>query len=132
MGLEQPAPIARALAHRDNFCPRQLSKVLDAHLDGAIRAFAADLEFPTTDIDFRNVGEMVSHEESIVRGDGRSEIFDWRLIVRRPVSQLNERLLARESIENRFCACTRGQGRRKIECGLGLRLRGEQVGDSRT
>ena len=73
---------------------------------------------------------MVAHEECIVGSDIGAQIFDGGFVVRRPVGELDERLLARQRIEACFRADALGQPRRKIEHDVGLGFGRKQSRDS--
>src|SRR4051812_44645654 len=61
---------------------------------------------------------MIPHEEGVVRRPHRAKIFDRRLVIGRPVAELDERLLAGKSVEDRGVAQARRELRRKREGGL--------------
>src|SRR5262249_44820756 len=48
---------------------------------------------PGSDVDLRDLGEMVANEECVVRRDRSAEIFDRRLVVGRPIAKLDQRFL---------------------------------------
>src|SRR6202022_983993 len=98
--LEQTAPVARALADRNHFVGGQALQALEIDLHLTVRTVTADRELPGLGIDLRNVGEMIAHEERVVGRDRRAEIFDRRLVVRRPVGQFDQWLLARQRVED--------------------------------
>ena len=60
----------------------------------AQRRRASDAKAPFRGVDFGNVGEMPAHEEGIVGRDDAMEIAERRFVIRRPVGELDQRLLA--------------------------------------
>ncbi len=99
MRLEQPAPVARALIDGDELVGRHLLEIVERDCGLAVGALAADVDLPGLRIDLGNIGEMIAHEERIVGGDGGAEIFNRRLVVRRPITELDQRLLAGQRVE---------------------------------
>jgi hypothetical protein len=87
--LEQSAPVARAQIDRHQFNCRQPFEIFEREFSLAVGAVAAEGDLPGADIDLRNVGEMVTDEKRVVRGDGGAKIFEGGLVVRRPVAMLD-------------------------------------------
>jgi hypothetical protein len=104
MRLEQAAPIAGALVDRGHLGSRHLLEVIEREAGFAVRAVAADREPPLRCVDLRDIGHVVADEKRIVRRERRAEIFERRFIIRRPVGQLYERLLARQRVHDDFAA----------------------------
>src|SRR6516165_3057072 len=63
----------------------------------------------------RDVREMVANEKCVIRRDGGTEIFDRRFVVRRPIAELDQRLLARQRIEHGVVAGPLRQRRGQID-----------------
>src|SRR5262245_46174237 len=113
--LEQPAPVARAHVHRRQLDRRQGLEIVEGELGLAVRPLAADRELPGLGIDLRNTGEMVADEKRVVRRNRGAEIFQRRLVVGRPIAELDQRLLARQRIEHGAVAQALRQARRQLE-----------------
>ena len=113
--LEQAAAVARALADRDHLGRRHRLEVVEGELDPAIGAVAADREPPGLGVDVRNVGQVIAHEERVVRGDRGAEGRHRALVVRRPIGELDQGLLAGQGLEDGLGAGAGRQRLRQIE-----------------
>ena len=113
MRLEQAAPIAGALVDRDHLGGRHLFEIIEAESDLAVRGFATDGQPPFGGVDLGNVGQVVADEKRIVRRQRRAEILERRFIVRRPVRELDKRLLARQRVHDDLARALR-QGHRQV------------------
>ena len=72
---------------------------------------------------------MVAHEEGVVGRDRGAQKFNRRLIIRRPIGELDERLLARQRLKHGFLPGALRQLRRQTQAsGLSLRLGYESLG----
>src|SRR5260370_2294440 len=72
---------------------------------------------------------MVAHEEGVVGRDSGTQKLNRRLIIRRPIGELDERLLARQRLKHGFLPGALRQLRRKTQArGLSLRLGYESLG----
>jgi hypothetical protein len=85
MGLKQSAAISRALADGGDFERRQFIQLVDADLQIAVGALSAQIQFPRTSVDLRNVREMIADEKFVVGGDGGAQISERCLVIGRPV-----------------------------------------------
>src|SRR5262249_61319421 len=85
-------------------------EIVERELGLTVGALAADHDLPGSNIDLRNNGEMVANEKRVVRRDGGAEIFNRRLVVGRPIAELDQRLLAGQRIEHRVAAHPLRQG----------------------
>src|SRR6185437_12434541 len=115
--IEQSTPVAGALTHCRDFNRWHFLQVVETDLGLAVRALAADRNFPRLGIDLRNVGKVVTDEELVIRRDRSAKIFDRGFVIRRTVRKLDKRLLARQRFERRLLTRARWQRGRKIEPG---------------
>ena len=108
MGLEEPAPITGTLAYSDDLHCRHAFQITERELGLSICSFAPDGKLPCLGADFRDVRKVVADKERVVGGYCGAQIFDWRFVIRRPICQLDERLLAGQCIKNGFLARSLG------------------------
>ena len=128
MRLKKTAPIARAHAddgQLDRFEPAQ---VVERQLDGRADRLAADPQLPASLVDLGDVGEVIAHEECVVRREQAVQVADRRLVVGWPVSEFDERLLAGKRLQDRFRPGAGGEVRRQIGTLLGQRRGRSQNG----
>src|SRR5258707_6001049 len=111
IGADVVAAVARALADRGDLHLLEAAlQFAHAELERARGAVAADAKRPRIDVDRRgNIGEMIADEERLVRRDRRGEIRRGRLVVRRAVAELDERLLSGQRLERRRVVDARWQ-----------------------
>lgn len=114
MRLEQAAPIAGALVDRDHLGGRHLFEIIEAEGGLTVRGFATDRQPPFGGVDLGNVGQVVADEKRIVRRQRGAEILERRFIVRRPVRELDQRLLAGQRVHDDLAARALRQGRRQV------------------
>src|SRR5262249_20220239 len=89
---------------------RQPFEIIEREFGFAVGALAADRDLLSPDVDLWNVREMVTDEKRVVRRDGGAEIFERGLVVRWPVTQLDQGLLSRQRVEH--CVAARALGKR--------------------
>jgi hypothetical protein len=82
MRLEQSAPVARTQIDRHQLGCGQPFEIVEREFGLAVGALAAEGDLPSPDVDLRDVGEMVTDEKRVVRGNGGAEIFERGLVVR--------------------------------------------------
>src|SRR5262245_28985325 len=123
--LEQPAPVARAQVDSRQLDRRKGLEIVERELDLAVRALAADRELPGLGVDLRDAGEVIANEEGVVRRDGSAKIFQRRLVVGRPIAELDQWLLARQRIQYGVVAYPLRQGRRQVQAAGRARRRFE-------
>ncbi len=121
MRLRQAAPVARTLVDRNQLGRRHRLQIGERDLGLTVGAVAADGNLVTFGLHLRNIGEVVAHEELVVGRDWRAEIFERRFVVRRPVGQLNERLLAGQRAHRDVACDAVGNAGRQFGCGSGFR-----------
>jgi hypothetical protein len=122
VGLHQAAAVAGALTEGDHFHGREPVQIIQPELDLAIRTIPANGRLPGSGVDLWNIGEVVAREKGVVGSDVGAEIFNWRFVVWRPIGPFDERLLARQCVQDRFHARALGQHGRKVELELGPRF----------
>jgi hypothetical protein len=71
-------------------------QLLQAQLQLALGALAADRQRPVLRCNLRDGGEVIAHEEGAVLRDRRAEVLDRRLEIRRTEGLPDERQLARQ------------------------------------
>src|SRR5258706_2388494 len=72
---------------------------------------------------------MVAHEKGVVGRDRGAQKLNRRLIIRRPIGELDERLLARQRLKHGFLPGALRQLRRQAQArGLSLRRSYESLG----
>jgi hypothetical protein len=87
----------------------------ETELDLAAGAIAADGKPPGIGIHLRNIRQMVANEEDVVGCDRAAQMLDRRLVVRRQVGELDERLLTWQSVECGLGSGALGQLHRQIQ-----------------
>ncbi len=66
MGLNESPAISRALTDGDDFEGGQPLQVVKSDLQIAVGALSAEIQFPRTGVDLRNVREMIADEKFVV------------------------------------------------------------------
>ena len=113
MRLRPSAAVAGALAHSNDLdLLKPCLKFIEGQLKRCRRGLAADLQPPATGIDpVGDISEMIADEERVVGCDRGLEVRHRRLVIGRPVAQLDQRLLAGKRVEDRGVVNTRGKAR---------------------
>jgi hypothetical protein len=103
MRLRPSAAVAGALAHSGDLdLLEPCLQLIKGQLQRRRRSLAADLQPPAIGIDLvGDIGEVIADEERVVGCDRGSEVRHRRLVIGRPVAQLDQRLFARKRVEDR-------------------------------
>ena len=114
MRLRQPTAVAGALA--DSHDLDLLETGFQISEREAQRRRAADVQGPFGRIDLRDIGQVITHEESVIGRHDILEHVDRTFEIRRAITQLDQWALARQRLQDRFVGGTlrnawRGDGR---------------------